>query len=136
MKVFFAKNIFESNKFCYFYSKFINFSFTTISKNEKNKSRTTQKDFLRFFVGFPFALYIFYDTLWTTFKQEKRSIIFEIIIVLNAKIQTLHAAIVMFQVFLYRDEYLKILTLLHMIDIKVRKNFPIKNISRFIKFLH
>lgn len=126
MKLFEARNVFETNKFCYFYSKLINFVFVTISKEsegEKYKSQTTKWDILRFIIGFPFFIYIFYDTLLTKFQQEKRSLIFEIILSLNGKLQTINGSIVILHVFIYRNEYFKIFESLHTIDCQVRVNF-------------
>jgi hypothetical protein len=122
MKLFVAKNIFEANKFCYFFSKIMNYVFVVILKDDGKgvyKFKTTRQEVLRFLLGFAFALYIFYDTLATKLKQEKRSIIFEIILVINGKMQTLHATAVMLQVFINREEYFKILNTMHWIDNKV-----------------
>lgn len=122
MKFFSAKDVLEANKSCYFCSKLMNFVFVSTSKNENGinyKSQTTKWDILRFLIAFPFAVYIFYDTLSTSLKLEKRSIIFEFIMVLNGKMQTIHVAIVMLQLFFYRNEYFKILRSLYWIDMKV-----------------
>lgn len=117
-----AKDSFEANKFCYIYGKIINFIFVTITKDKIGNyvSQTTKQDVLRFFIGFPIALYIFYDTLATNLKQEKRSIIFEIILVINGKVQTLQTGVVMLQMFLFRSEYFKILKSIEWIDMKVK----------------
>lgn len=122
MKVFLAKNIFEANKFCYYFGKLTNFIFITFKRNKYGQVyefKTTYKDILRFIFGFSFALYIVYDTLATKLKQEKRSIIFEIIILINGKMQTFHMLFVMLQSFINRGEYFKILMAMHWLDNKV-----------------
>lgn len=121
MKLFVAKDVFETNKFCYFYSKLVNFVFVTIFKSENGfyTSKTSKWDILRFTFGFIFAIYIFYKTLLTSIQQEKRSIIFEIILSLNSKMQTMNISAVMLHGFIYRHEYFEILKTIHWIDFKV-----------------
>lgn len=126
MKLFVTKDVFETNKFCYFYSKIVNFVFVTITKNNQGENysyRTTKFDYLRFIFGLPFSIYIFYDTLSTTLQQEKRSIIFEIMLSLNGKLQTINTCLVILHVFIYRIEYFKIFNNLYWIDYKVRDKF-------------
>lgn len=122
MKLLKAKDVFETNKLCYFYSKIVNLVFVTITKNKKGEnyeSRTSKWDYLRFIIGLPFSIFIFYDTLSTTLQIEKRSIIFEIILSLNAKIQTVNTSIIILHFFLNRFEYFKIYNTIYWIDYKV-----------------
>jgi hypothetical protein len=121
-KLLVATDVFETNKFCYFYSKIVNFVFITITKNNQDEnysSKTTKSDILRFIFGFPFSIYIFYDVLSTKLQQEKRSILFEILLSLIGKIQTINTTLVIFHVFVCRYEYFKIFNNLYWIDYKV-----------------
>lgn len=117
-----AKNIFEANKICYLFSRILNFEFVTIERSKKDgmvKGFTTKWDVLRLIIGLSCGILIFYDVASTKLKPEKRSIIFEMAMSFNGKIQTLHPSLVMLQVFLYRYEYFKIFMILDWIDRKV-----------------
>lgn len=117
-----AKNVFEANKICYLFSRILNFEYVTIERSKNDgmvKGNTTKWDVLRLIVGFSCGILIFYDVASTKLKPEKRSIIFEMAMSFNGKIQALQPSLVMLQVFHYRYEYFKIFMILDWIDRKV-----------------
>ena len=117
-----AQNIFEANKVCYFFNRILNFEFVTIEKSRIDgtvKGYTSKWDMLRFVMGFSLMIYVLYDVASESLQLEKRSIIFEMTMSMNGKIQGLHPVIVMLQVFIYRYEYLRIFIILDWIDQKV-----------------
>lgn len=117
-----AQNIFEANRFCYLFSRIINFEIVTIVKSKKDgtvKGFTSKWDVLRFIAGFAFGLLMFFDIALTSLQLQKRSIIFEIAMSLNGKNQGLHCLLVMLQIYVYRYEYLRIFVILDWIDLKV-----------------
>ena len=115
-----VKTVFDANKLCYIFSRIFNFEFVTIEKiNGTIRGFTSKWDVTRLIVGFCSGILIFFDILSTKLKPEKRSIIFEMAMSLNGKIQGLHPALVMLQVFNFRYEYLRIFMILDWIDRKV-----------------
>lgn len=116
-----AENIFEVNTINYYFSKIINFHFLTITEVKYGKYHvyTSKWDILRFII--PMCFYIWYclDTFKNPLTITDRSIIFDIGNMLIGKIQIIHPAMSMVQIFCFRLEYYKILQNIHWIDRKV-----------------
>lgn len=122
--MFLAENVFESNRLCYLFARFINFEFVTIKKSKVDgtvKGHTSKWDALKFIFGFSFGLFAFYDVLLTPLQIEKRSIIFEITMSINGKIEGFRPSLIMLHAFLFRNEYLNIFNTLDWIDKEVLK---------------
>ena len=117
-----AENVFEVNKITYYFSKIINFHFLTIEKIKYGKYRvyTSKWDIVRFFISMSFYIWYFLDSFKTPLSITERSIIFDIGNMLNGKLQMLHPAISMVQIFCFRKEYFKIIENIHWIDRKVK----------------
>lgn len=118
-----AENIFDSNKVCYFFSKFINFVFVTIVRSKHDgtvRGCTTKWDVLRLMIGLSFGLLTFYDLMSSSLQPQKRSIIFEITMIIIGKNQGIFPILVTLQVFIFRYDYLKIFMILDWIDRKVK----------------
>lgn len=122
-----VENVFQANKVCYFLSKIFNFVSITIEESGNNFNAYTSKfDILKFIFGLFFSCFSLYDILRTPLHPENRSIIFEILISLNGKMQGVHSIISMIQSFYYRYEYFNIFNSLYWIDTKVKFNFQLK----------
>ena len=117
-----AKNVFDSNKFCYLFSRAINFVFVTIVGGKDGISRgyTSKWDVLKLILGLFFGFLFIYDLMSTSLQPQKRSIIFEITMSLSGKIQGFTPPMIMLQVFYFRYDYLKIFMNIDWIDRKVK----------------
>lgn len=116
-----AENIFEANKIQYYFGKLIAFHFLTISKINHGKyfAHTTAWDKLGFLIPIIFYIWFFLKLFQNPLSITNRSIMFDIGVMLNGKLQILHPAISMMQMFYYRMEYFRIIENIHWIDQKV-----------------
>ena len=116
-----AENIFVVYTINYYFSKIINFHFLTITEIKYGSYQvyTSKWDILRFVI--PLSFYIWYclDTFKNPLSITDRFIIFDIGNMLIGKLQILHPAISMVQIFCFRMEYYKILQNIQIIDRKV-----------------
>ena len=132
-----AENVFDSNQFCYLFSRFINFEFVTIERSKHNgtvSGYTSKWDVLKFIIGFSLGLFTFYDVISTPLRLDKRSIVFELMMSINGKIHGITGSLVMLQVFLFRNEYLKVFMAIDWIDKEVCKCF-LMNIYQIYFFI-
>lgn len=117
------KDVFEANKFSNLLADVAGYKFITIKKNKFGKyfAFTSNLDVLKMLLFMILLIWLFFDLLGTSLdKQAKRSLIFEIIVLLNGKIQGNHPTVVMIFAFLFRYKYFKIIRNIHWIDSKVR----------------
>lgn len=115
-------NVFETSKFCDIFSNFIGHKFVTIEKNKNNYyfAKTTITDVLRVIIGISYCIWQFMNVLKTPFDTEsRRSMIFELMIYINARVQVIHPVLVMLQTFYNRNDYYQIKKDTQWIDEKV-----------------
>lgn len=118
-----AQNVLDSNRFCYTFSKIINFVFVTIFRSKDYGTvggYTTKWDVLRLIIGLFFGFLFFYDLMSTSLQPQERSIILEITMSFIGKIQGFTPSLIILQVFIFRYDYLKIFMILDWIDRKVK----------------
>lgn len=116
-----SANIFDATKYCNKLSEILNHKFVTIKQNKNGRyyPKTTSFDVARFFIGVALLIWLYIDLSERPFKLTQRSIIFEIGMVFNSKLEVLHPIFVMFHVFCRRHEYFRILNNIMWIDKKV-----------------
>lgn len=115
-------NVFEASKYCSTLAKFAGGNFVTIAKNKRDKyfAYTSPYDVIRFIIGIAFGILLLREVSRTTSEQdENRSIIFEIIISINTRIETVHLPIVMIMSYHFRFIFFKIKKEIKLIDEKV-----------------
>ena len=116
------KDFFEVMKFCNLISDIVGYKFVTIERNKLGKYHafTSNLDKIKFLVAVILCSWLFMD-LWNTpiEKHSKRSLIFEIIINLNGKIQGNHCGVVMLAAFFMRHKFFEIMKNILWIDQKV-----------------
>lgn len=118
MNFFKAQNIFDANKICFYFGKLISFHFVT--KRGFCECTTSKVDFCKFVLSMTFCLWVAYDTAMSDLVQTSRSLVFDIGTYFNALVEAFHPCISIFQIFLFRDEYLRILQNINWIDKKVK----------------
>lgn len=115
-------NIFEANRYCYYFGKLINFNFITISSKDSMNFLiyTSRLDICRFIFAILFILYVAYDNLENDLVITDRSMIFDIGVYFNGEFEILQLIIIFVQFYYFRFEYFEILGNIHGIDKKVR----------------
>ena len=116
------KNVFEASKFCDIFSNFIGHKFVAIDKDKKNNyfAKTTIADILRVIVGISYCIWLILDVSKTPFDTESsRSMIFELMIYINSRVQVIHPVLVMLLTFYNRKDYYQIKKDTQWIDEKV-----------------
>lgn len=117
-----TKNIFNANKLTFLVSKIINFNFISIKSDLGGKyyAVSSHWDKLSCFVGIFFGVWLFLKMINSPFDSNStRSLIFEIITVMNSKIEGIHVTLILIQAFYFRHKYFLIYSDLHWIDQKV-----------------
>jgi hypothetical protein len=140
MKLTPPKNIFEAQALGTFLSKIVGLNFITIKKNEFGKfsGSTEILDFLIFFTWLIFSFCLALDSWRNPFDpNSNRSFIFEIMVAMTGKSEAFRACVELFQIFLNRHKYLKILDNIHWIDEKVylQKNQLFNLILHFVSIV-
>lgn len=116
------KDVFEANKFCIILADIVGYKFVTVSKDKLGKYHafTSNRDKIKFLVAAVLCIFLFLDLSRTSIeKTSKRSLIFEIKIMLNGKIQGNHTALSVLFAYLLRNKYFDILNNIQWIDQKV-----------------
>lgn len=121
-----AGNVFEASKFCDYFSNFFELKFVTIEKDKKNNyfATTSITDVIRLIMGISYCIWILFDISKTPFDiNSSRSMIFELLIYINSRVQGIHPILVMLQAFNHRFDYYQIKRDTQWIDEKVRAYF-------------
>lgn len=118
------KDVFEVLKFCNLIADIIGFKYITIERIRPGKYHafTSSLDKIKVLVAVILCSWLFMD-LWNTSieKHSKRSLIFEIIINVNGKVQGNHFGLVVLSTFFLRYKYFEIINNIQWIDQKVWK---------------
>jgi hypothetical protein len=116
-----ADNFFEATNFCSKFSKILNFNFLTFERTHKNSccARTTWCDILRLITGLAIVIWMFVEFSDRALELTSRSVIFEIGIFMDTRLESCNVILVMMQVFFNRHEYFKIISNIQWIDEKV-----------------
>lgn len=119
-----AFDIFESNKFCYFFGRLINFNFLTIDKSHCGKYRvyTSKYDHFKFYFGLLFFSFVFFESQKENAGSIRRSIIFDIGTYFTGRIEAIQPILSILQFYYFRKEYYKILSSMQWIDDKVYRH--------------
>lgn len=116
------KNIFETLNFCTIWSKIIGLNFIEIKQNrfEKYFATTSLFDALSFFAWTIISFSVAHDN-WKIPSDinSNRSFLAELLIAVNGKIAMTRACVELFQIFYFRNEYLKVLQNIQWIDEEV-----------------
>lgn len=123
MKVAVPKNIFEVNRFCDFLASIIGYKFVTISrtKNGKYSAKTSFNDYFKLLFTLFLIVWLVIDLRSSSFERDsKRSLIFEIMLFVNGKVQGHHMTLILISSFLLRFKYFEITSNIQWIDNKVR----------------
>lgn len=117
------KNFFEAYKFCNFVAQFVGAQFITIKKDKIGKyfAKTSKLDGVRIITCLFLGVWMTKYVLEISMENSARSVIFEIMTVVNGKFQGDHSFLVIIQFVILRHEYFKILRNIHEIDEKVSK---------------
>lgn len=118
-----CENIFEASKKCSSIAKILGGNFITVEKdkNEKYFAYTSLYDILRVLFGMTFGILLFREVARSTSEKDAdRSIIFEIIISINSKMETIQPALVIITTYRFRFLYFSIKKDFMWIDEKVR----------------
>lgn len=120
------ENIFEAYKSFYIACKVFSFVNITLYKIDNAfKAFTSKFDTFKFIVEIVILFSYNYDISSTSIQPSARSIVFEILLSINGKLQALRPSLIALHIFFYRYEYLKIFKVLDWIDkkVKIEKKF-------------